>query len=112
MDDWEKAGKILLNGGIAVLPTDTIYGLHCLATNKGAVERIYDLKGRDRAKPFIILISSLDDLKSYGVTVDEKLSELLANYWPGPNSIILPVTNERFEYLHRGTKSLAFRLPA
>lgn len=112
MDDWGKAGKILLNGGIAVLPTDTIYGIHCLATNKGAVERIYDLKGRDRAKPFIILISSLDDLKSYGVTVDKKLSELLANYWPGPNSIILPVTASRFAYLHRGTKSLAFRLPA
>lgn len=114
MDDWETARKILLHGGVAVLPTDTIYGLHCLAINKAGVERIYKLKDRDASKPFIVLISSLDDLKLFGVKLDDKLKALLRGYWPGPNSIILPIPDAdgKFSYLHRDTNSLAFRLPA
>lgn len=114
MDDWGTARKILLKGGVAVLPTDTIYGLHCLTTNKAGVERIYKLKGRDTSKPFIVLISSLDDLRLFGVKLDDKLKALLKDYWPGPNSIILPTPDAdgKFAYLHRGTNSLAFRLPA
>lgn len=112
MDDWVEARDVLMAGGVAVLPTDTIYGLHALANNSSAVDRIYTLKGRDRAKPFIILISSQEDLKAFGVSVDQKLADLLSTYWPGPNSIILPVTDDRFDYLHRGNKSLAFRIPA
>lgn len=114
MDDWKSARKILVQGGIAVLPTDTIYGLHCLATNKAGIERIYKLKGRDTSKPFIVLISSLDDLKLFGVKLDDKLKKLLKDYWPGPNSIIFPIPDAdgEFVYLHRGTNSLAFRLPA
>jgi len=114
MSDWSEARKVLLQGGVAVLPTDTIYGLHCLATNNAGIERIYKLKGRDASKPFIVLISSLDDLKPFGVKLDDKLTALLKDYWPGPNSIILPIPDAdgKLAYLHRGTKSLAFRLPA
>ncbi len=114
MNGWDEAKRALLKSGVAVLPTDTIYGLHCLATNKAGVERIYKLKGRDASKPFILLISSLDDLELFGVKLDDKLTALLKDYWPGPNSIILPIpdTVGKFVYLHRGTNSLAFRLPA
>lgn len=114
MDDWEIARKILLKGGVVVLPTDTIYGLHCLTAHKADIERIYKLKGRDASKPFIVLISSLDDLKLFGVKLDDKLTALLKDYWPGPNSIILPISDADGElaYLHRGTNSLAFRFPA
>jgi len=114
MDDWETARKVLLQGGVAVLPTDTIYGLHCLATNKAGVERIYKLKGRDASKPFIVLISSLDDLKLFEVKLDDKLIALVKDYWPGPNSIVLPIpdADNKLAHLHRGINSLAFRLPA
>lgn len=109
--DWEKAREILTKGGVAVLPTDTIYGLHCLAFNKASVEKIYDIKGRDFNKPFIIIISNQSDLEKFGIIIDATLSTILDEYWPGPNSVVLPVTNRRFEYLHRGTNSLAFRIP-
>lgn len=109
--DWEKALKVLSRGGVAVLPTDTIYGLHCLAFNKASVEKVYDIKGRDFTKPFIILISSQNDLKEFGIIIDATLSKTLDSYWPGPNSMVLPVTSDRFKYLHRGGNSLAFRVP-
>ena len=104
----EKAVKILKEGGIGVLGTDTLYGLVGLALSPKAVERIYKIKERDTAKPLIILISSWEDLKLFKVKADKKL---LAKYWPGKVSIILPCENEEFAYLHRGKKSLAFRFP-
>ena len=102
---------ILKNGGIGVLPTDTLYGVVASARNKEAVERVYTLKGRAPAKPCIILISSLTDLSVFTVTLSPTLQSTLKKYWPGPTSIILPCAGEKFAYLHRGTHSLAFRLP-
>ncbi|HXF43935.1 MAG TPA: L-threonylcarbamoyladenylate synthase [Candidatus Paceibacterota bacterium] len=111
--------KILRNGGIGVIPTDTIYGLVGSALSRRAVERIYRLRKRDRRKPFIVLIGSLADLGKFGVKVNERHLKLLKTLWPvrqvqgkpGPVSVILPCPNRKFFYLHRGTKSIAFRLP-
>ena len=103
--------KVLKAGGVGVLLTDTIYGLVGRALNKKAVEKIYKIKGRNHKKPLIILIASLKDLKRFGVKVDSELIKVLKKFWPGPVSIILPCRSKKFEYLHRGTKSLAFRLP-
>lgn len=91
LDDWEKAVEVLNKGGVAVLPTDTIYGLHCLASDKLTVERIYKIKGRDFNKPFYYPNFQQSDLKGFGITVDVDLADTLDNYWPGPNSIILPI---------------------
>ena len=102
--------EILKNGGVGILPTDTIYGLVGSALKAGATERIYKIKGRKTDKPFIILISSVKDIKYFGINVKE-YKKIFNKYWPGPVSIILPVIDSRFEYLHRGTGSIAFRLP-
>ena len=102
--------KILKNGGVGVMPTDTLYGLVGLAENKKTIERIYKIKKRKPDKPFIILISSLFDLKKFGVKIDLPTKKILQKYWPGQISIVLSV-NKKLKYLHRGTNSLAFRLP-
>jgi len=102
----------LLKGGIGVLPTDTIYGLVGPALSKKTVEKIYKTRKRDPKKPLIILISDLDDLKRFSVRIDKESRSLLKKLWPGKISVILPCKDKRFKYLHRGTESLAFRLPA
>lgn len=99
-----------------MIPTDTIYGLVGSALNKKTVERIYKLRGRNLKKPMIILIGSIGDLKNFGVAVDSETMKQLKKFWPGKVSVILQMENsklrrEKFEYLHRGTRSLAFRLP-
>ena len=107
-----KIVKILKNGGIGVLSTDTIYGLVGLALSKKVVARIYKLRKRNSKKPLIILISSLKDLDIFGIYPDTGTKNLLKKFWPGKVSVILPCPSKRFFYLHRGTKTLAFRLPA
>jgi L-threonylcarbamoyladenylate synthase len=98
-------------GGIGVSSTDTIYGVIGSALSEETVERIYEIKEREKDKPFIILISSPEDLKTFGIPLTDKLEEFLNKVWPGPVSVILPCENENFRYLHRGNNSLAFRLP-
>jgi L-threonylcarbamoyladenylate synthase len=103
---------ILLSGGIGIIATDTIYGAVGQALNPVTVQRIYRLKKRTPTKPFITLIHSLADLTLFGVTIDETIKNIADTYWPGPVSIIVDCPHDDFEYLHRGTRTLAFRMPA
>lgn len=111
----DKVIKSLRLGQIGVLPTDTLYGLVGQALNQETVERIYQTKNRQPDKPFIILISSATDLKTFGIKINSATQNFLSTVWPGPTSIILPVNQKglvkKFSYLHRGTGFLAFRLP-
>jgi len=102
--------EILKKGGVGVFPTDTLYGLVASAFNKKAVEKIYFLKKRDINKPLIVLISKIEDLKIFEVNV-KKYKKDLEGFWPGKVSIILSQKSGRFEYLRRGVKNIAFRVP-
>ena len=97
VNEYKKEIEILRRGGVGVMPTDTIYGLVGSAFSKKAVERIYKIKKRNKSKPLIVLISSLSDLKKFGVNLTNVQSRTLNKFWPGKVSIILGDT--------------AFRLP-
>lgn len=113
----EKIIKILKNGGVGIMPTDTIYGLVGSAYSKKAVEKIYKIKNRDKNKPLIVLISSLSDLKIFGISI--KIRDRgkcyrgipLSRVFLPKISVILECPLAKFKYLHRGTKAIAFRLP-
>jgi len=102
--------KELSTGTIAVIPTDTIYGIVTSAWNKESVERVYQLKGRNPEKPCIILISSIDQMKDFGVT-DEYIHKVSLYKSERPTSFIVPITRTDLSYLDRGTSTLAFRIP-
>ncbi|MFH1454922.1 MAG: L-threonylcarbamoyladenylate synthase [bacterium] len=103
--------EIIKNGGVGVLPTDTLYGLVGSAFSKKAVDKIYDLKSRSERKSLIILISSIDDLKDFGVEINEKAKIFMKKFWPGKVSIVLPFHNNKLYYLDKMGGTLAFRLP-
>ena len=89
-------------GEIGVIPTDTIYGIVCSAFNENSVEKLYKIRKRNKDKPMIILIGSVNDLKLFNINA-------IVKNWPEKTSIVFDCND--FEYLHRGKKSLAFRLP-
>ncbi len=103
--------NILKNGGVGVLPTDTIYGLMGRAESREAVKRIYDIKSRNEKKPLIILISSIKDLSIFGVELSEKAKIFLEKFWPGKVSVILPFDSKKFRFLNEEENTLAFRYP-
>jgi L-threonylcarbamoyladenylate synthase len=112
METQEQAIELLISGGIGILSTDTIYGIVGQALSAKAVERIYEVRKRRPEKPCIILIADIADVEKFGVILTEELRSLLSKLWPGPVSVVLPCEKAEFIYLHRGTKTLAFRLPA
>jgi len=109
--DDEKLIKVLRGNGVAIMPTDTIYGLFGRAENKETIDRIYNLKKRAPEKPCIILIGDIKELEKFSVSLSEEQKNKLEKYWPGSVSVILDCPSDSFAYLHRGTKTLALRIP-
>ncbi len=104
--------NVLNNKGIAIIKTDTLYGVVGSAYDPEIVERIYELKGRDEDKPFIILIDSAEALEKFGIVLDGNLKKRCLELWQEqPTSIIFHNIPDRFSYLYRGKESLAFRIP-
>lgn len=103
--------KTLKNGGIAVMPTDTIYGLVCCALNEVSVGKLYEMRKKPPYKPLIILISDIEDLKKFSIVVSDAQRKVLDTYWPGAVSVIFDYSNNDFNYLTHSTDTITFRLP-
>lgn len=101
----------LLTSNVGVMPTDTIYGLVGQALLPDVVERIYKLKQRDESKPLVVLIGSPDQLAPLGIEVNDTEMSALHEVWPGPTSVVLKCSQADLRFLHRGTWTLAVRLP-
>lgn len=78
--------KTLLNNGIVILPTDTVYGFSGITKSETTDSRIRKIKGREETKPFIQLISNPKEIKKY---TDDKIPSKILKYWPGPLTIIV-----------------------
>jgi L-threonylcarbamoyladenylate synthase len=100
----------LNSGGIIVMPSDTVYGIVARASDKTAVERLHKVRGRAPDKPFIMLIAGVWQIVDTTAWTDDH-KKLAAKYWPGPLSLVAPTTEKTPEYLHRGTHTLAYRVP-
>lgn len=105
----EEIAHVLGKGGVVLLPTDTIYGLHAVATDEQAVARIAEVKGRDDGKPFVVIAASAAQLESIGVVIDRALRAQLESIWPAPLTAILALRKPIAA--SRGASTLAVRVP-
>lgn len=108
--DSHELAQTLLDGGVVILPTDTIYGLHARATEPGAVAKLFRIKARKDRKPFVVLCDTLARFSELGVSVTGPQREFLASVWPAPLTVILPLTAPIAA--SAGAGSLAIRIPA
>lgn len=102
--------RCLNQGGVVVIPTDTLYGVVARAADEEAVQRVYRVRGRAPSKPCIILVGDRADITDNQLWTSEH-KKLADAYWPGPLSLVAPTKQTR-TYLHRGTHTLAYRVPA
>jgi len=85
-----KTAEFLLNGGLAVFPTDTVYGIGALAFNEQAVSRISEVKGRVGEKAIPILIGEFSQLSLVATGISKECEKLAERFWPGPLTIVMP----------------------
>ncbi len=105
----EEMAALLEREQILILPTDTIYGLHGLATSPSAVETIRAAKRRRDDQPFVVLCSDIDQLPLLGVTAPSDVLEALAKIWPAPLTAILPLAQP--VPASAGRSSIGVRIP-
>lgn len=103
------AKDLLIPGAVGVIPTDTIYGLAARAEDHSAVERLYKLKQRT-SKPGTVIAADLSQLQKLGLKY--RYLKAVEEYWPGPVSVIIPLSGHDLFYLSQNKPTLAVRLPA
>lgn len=107
----EMAADRLHDGEVIALPTDTVYGLACSANNPHAIQKLYEIKGRDEEKPVAVCVSSIFQLKHYSEAAhlpDDLLSRLL----PGAVTIILNKSKYlNNPFLNNGIQKIGLRIP-
>lgn len=103
-----EVSRLLRQGGVGCMPSDTIYGLSAAAMDHGAVSRLHSIKDRSSHKPFIVLFSDYKMLNL--LSISEKQAEPVKKYWPGGLTLICPAVGAP-DWLHLGLKSLAVRMP-
>ena len=87
----EVAAEVLLSGGVAVIPTDTVYGLAAHPAHPSAVERLYTIKGRAAQKPIALLAADVTAVRSFlGGELPPGAEDLAARHWPGALTLVLP----------------------
>lgn len=85
----KKVARFLQRGGIAAIPTETVYGLACNAKDRVALDRLYTIKKRPKDKPFTIQIANLSQLRDHIDKLPLGLENILKEFWPGALTIII-----------------------
>jgi len=109
----EETAAILLSGGVAVIPTDTVYGLAAHPSFPAAVERLYTIKGRAAKKPIALLAADVETARQFlGGDMSSAAVSLAVRHWPGALTLVLP-KDDTFEGLrvpdHDWTRRLIAR---
>lgn len=86
----DAALRALRGGGIVAVPTDTVYGLAADPFHAGATDRLFALKRRPRRVELPVLVATPDQALSMAVAVPDAAHHLMARYWPGPLTLVLP----------------------
>jgi L-threonylcarbamoyladenylate synthase len=89
-ENLRRAVEALERGDVIVYPTETLYGLGADAFNRAAVERVFQLKGRDRNNPLPVLITDCAMLRTLVDEIPPTAQSLMDRFWPGPLTIVLP----------------------
>lgn len=108
----ELACKLLSQGEIVGIPTETVYGLAGDSRNGDAIKKIFEAKGRPQDNPLIVHISNMDMLQGIVSKIPVDAEILAKHFWPGPLTIIMPRGNKICDETCAGLDSVGVRMPS
>jgi L-threonylcarbamoyladenylate synthase len=106
-----RAASILQSGGLVAFPTETVYGLGANALNAEAVGKIYLAKGRPSDNPLIVHIAVEKALDNLVTAISPQARLLMAEFWPGPLTLVLPRSAQVSDLVTGGLDTVAVRMP-
>lgn len=108
--DVHLAVEVLRRGGLIAIPTETVYGLACLASNSHAVEKVFLVKGRPKSHPLIVHVASVEQAQKWGVFNKHAL-QIAQAFWPGPLTLLVPRTSLVPNWVTGNRDTVAIRIP-
>ncbi len=106
----DKLNKILKDGGVISFVTDTVWGLGCLPESKKGADRIYEIKGRDRSKPLILMSNNEKNLFPY-IKENKYVKSYIEKYFPGALTIVTEKSDITPTYITSGKTTVGIRIP-
>ena len=106
------AAKLLREGRVVAIPTETVYGLAANALDPEAVKRIFEAKGRPQDNPLIVHVASLDEIEPLVSEIPEALYRLAEKFWPGPLTVIMKKSEAVPDAVTAGLDTVAIRMPS
>ena len=110
-DKIQYAVEVLHAGGLVAFPTETVYGLGADALNAGAVQKVFEAKGRPSDNPLIVHIASLENVQQFTASVSEKGLQLARRFWPGPLTLVFQRKINIPDDVTAGLDTVALRVP-
>src|SRR4051794_13336805 len=107
-----RAARLLRDGDVVALPTETVYGLAANAFNPDAVSRVFQIKGRPAANPIIVHVADLPMARRCVQVWPAAADKLARAFWPGPLTIVLPRSNEIPDVITTGGATVGVRWPS
>ncbi|BAS28928.1 L-threonylcarbamoyladenylate synthase [Limnochorda pilosa] len=108
----QEAAAILRRGGLVAFPTETVYGLGAVVTNRGALRRIFEAKGRPGDNPLILHVAQAEEAARWVRQVPPAGRVLMERFWPGPLTLVLARAPAVPDEATGGLDTVAVRLPA
>ncbi len=108
----EKAAELLRQGEIVAFPTETVYGLGASIFLEGAIQKIFQVKGRPSDNPLIAHICDLDSVNLIAEEIPDLFYQLAERFFPGPLTIVLPKKKEIPLLASAGLDTIAVRMPS
>ena len=106
-----EAVQVLKAGGVAAIPTDTVYGLAARAFDRSAIGKVFDIKGRNSKSPVPLLLGSIDMMEQCIAASSDAVMLLAATCWPGPLTIVVPKSDRVSDELTGGSSTVGLRVP-
>ena len=107
----QRAVSQLRTGGLVALPTETVYGLAANALDAGAVQQIFEVKGRPASNPLIVHVASLAMARKVVARWPRRAQLLAIAFWPGPLTLVLPKSRKIPDVVSAGGPTVAVRWP-
>ncbi len=111
-DNLERAAQIIRSGGLVAFPTETVYGLGANALDATAAAKIFAAKERPSFDPLIVHVSDREMLHQVVREVPAMAEKLMARFWPGPLTLVLPKSERVPGIVTSGLPTVAVRMPA
>lgn len=111
-EQLEIAAKMIKNGEVVGIPTETVYGLGADASNEEAVRKIFAAKGRPADNPLIVHLADFSDAEKYTSCIPKLAYKLAERFCPGPFTIILPKNELIPDVTSGGLNTVGIRIPA